>query len=776
MNTIHEGVDLITLPGQFRLSFKPYVTYLKRKEQQAASSAGLANLYSYLIDQFTPTLLDEKPIEDQYEAGQIDAFFQLIAASILPLNYDGEKFPFGFGLPVPLVLFYTSPAFKQMSRQFANLRSTLHQKVDRDDVFRFVYQIILKKYYDVKITREVASFYRFQTQVDGLTAYYQISINSSFLEPDFKGELPPLQHAWVEFANYSIGHVDSLPTPLPLESFSFEGFTFFQIEETTEAETLVQLQNVFVHLQSESESVIYGRFEHALRNLCGQPNLQIGLVPFLKVNERYVYYPPYSGRSIFENQRDGNGRLMESTTQQQLTRQSTGRVLPLVLPILDDNPDLDVLLHAGKEIRSLIVYPIQVGDELIGLLEIGSPVSNTLTETTLQKLEPVIPLIKELLLYQRNAFNARLNDVIKQQFTPLQPAVAWKFSEVAFEYLRVAKKEAISPEMAQVHFPGVYPLYGSVDIRNSSIERHKAIRQDFSKQLNAIEEILYNTHLPGELALPGQLLTTCSRWKTQLTNNMSPDDEIEIALFLSQEINPYFHHLLLHHHDLSEQLERYFAQTVTVTGNFNQALRAYELSQEWLNDTLRDYMEEQEKSLQTGYPHYFEKFRTDGLEYTLYAGQAITPRKAFEPDDLRHLRLWQLSSMIDMARLTHQLRPNLPLPLQTTQLILAHSQPVDLSFRQDERRFDVEGSYSIRYEVIKKRIDKAHIKDTSERLTQPDTIALVYANSRELADYLPLIDTFREQHKLLSEVTYLELEPLQGVIGLKALRLRVNYN
>jgi hypothetical protein len=44
--------------------------------------------------------------------------------------------------------------------------------------------------------------------------------------------------------------------------------------------------------------------------------------------------------------------------------------------------------------------------------------------------------------------------------------------------------------------------------------------------------------------------------------------------------------------------------------------------------------------------------------------------------------------------------------LQTTQLILIHSQPISISFRKDERKFDVEGSYNIRYEVIKKRLIK----------------------------------------------------------------------
>jgi len=53
--------------------------------------------------------------------------------------------------------------------------------------------------------------------------------------------------------------------------------------------------------------------------------------------------------------------------------------------------------------------------------------------------------------------------------------------------------------------------------------------------------------------------------------------------------------------------------------------------------------------------------------------------------------------MAGAAKITQQLLPSLKLPLQTTQLILIHSQPIAISFRRDERKFDVEGSYNIRY-------------------------------------------------------------------------------
>ena len=84
----------------------------------------------------------------------------------------------------------------------------------------------------------------------------------------------------------------------------------------------------------------------------------------------------------------------------------------------------------------------------------------------------------------------------------------------------------------------------------------------------------------------------------------------------------------------------------------------------------------------------------------------------FDSFYLKNLKIWQLVTLIKAAQLASSLQEQLPLRLQTTQLILAHSQPISISFRAAERKFDVDGAYNMRYEIVKKRIDKVHIRDT----------------------------------------------------------------
>ena len=86
----------------------------------------------------------------------------------------------------------------------------------------------------------------------------------------------------------------------------------------------------------------------------------------------------------------------------------------------------------------------------------------------------------------------------------------------------------------------------------------------------------------------------------------------------------------------------------------------------------------------------------------------------------------------------------------------------------------MEGAYNIRYHIVKKRIDKVTLRNSKERLTQPGKIALVYFSQKEADEYIGYIQYLQEQNILANDLEQLELEELQGVSGLKALRVSVN--
>jgi hypothetical protein len=201
--------------------------------------------------------------------------------------------------------------------------------------------------------------------------------------------------------------------------------------------------------------------------------------------------------------------------------------------------------------------------------------------------------------------------------------------------------------------------------------------------------------------------------------------------------------------------------------------RIFEESVTRLNEGISSYLELEEQAAQEIFPHYFEKQKTDGVDHQVYVGASLVEDGGFDPIYLKSLRLWQLMVVCGIAARTDRLAGELPLPLHATHLVLVQHAPLSIRFRFDEKRFDVDGAYDIRYEIVKKRIDKALIKGTTERVTQPGRIAIVYGQPAEGQEYRGYIEYLRHLGYIAGEVEELELEELQGVHGLRALRTTV---
>ncbi|HJS00214.1 MAG TPA: hypothetical protein VJ780_04700, partial [Flavobacterium sp.] len=192
-----------------------------------------------------------------------------------------------------------------------------------------------------------------------------------------------------------------------------------------------------------------------------------------------------------------------------------------------------------------------------------------------------------------------------------------------------------------------------------------------------------------------------------------------------------------------------------------------------INKKMAVVLDYEQMEAQSIFPHYYERFKTDGVEHNLYIGASIAPNQTFDVLYLNNLRLWQLQTLCKMELEHHRLKKTLPYELDVSSLILVFSSPISIRFRMDEKRFDVDGTYNARYEVVKKRIDKAHIKGTKERITQKEKITIVYSHQSEETEYLKYIKFLQFKKMLEPAIEQFEVEELQGVYGLKAIRIKV---
>jgi hypothetical protein len=303
-----------------------------------------------------------------------------------------------------------------------------------------------------------------------------------------------------------------------------------------------------------------------------------------------------------------------------------------------------------------------------------------------------------------------------------------------------------------------------------------AIQQDLLEQLNLAKGVLHKADKIMDFPLLREIQFRIDKYIASASDTLLSDDEVQIYEFLQNDLDAILNDLRHTRPELKKTIDNYFATLDPQRKLIYNQRKNYEESITRINDVLDRFIDGEQQSAQEVYPHYFERYITDGIEFNIYVGQSISPQRPFNEMYVSNLKLWQLSMLAKAARISNALEKRLNLPLQTTQLILAHSIPLTISFRRKERKFDVDGAYNIRYEIVKKRIDKVHLKDSEERLTQPGKIGIVYSQQKELAEYSEFIEFLQKEGLLTENVEHLELEDTQGISGLKAIRVEINLN
>jgi hypothetical protein len=315
-------------------------------------------------------------------------------------------------------------------------------------------------------------------------------------------------------------------------------------------------------------------------------------------------------------------------------------------------------------------------------------------------------------------------------------------------------------------------LYGQIDIKGSSEHRNLTVKKDLKNQINTLINLFESQKSNESFVLLEQRIFELQSFDTELDSVLKADTEQQIQNYIETEIHPILKNTEM---DLEHETEKqnYFDSLDEKTGMFYHSRKKFDNTMSIINKKLAAILDQKQIEAQLIYPHYYEHFKTDGVEHNLYIGQSIAPAKPFDNLYLNNLRLWQLQTLCEMELEHHRLKETLPYELDVTSLILVFSSPISIRFRMDEKRFDVHGTYNARYEVVKKRIDKANIKGTKERITQKEKITIVYSNNSEQNEYLKYIKYLQFKNILEPAIEQFEVEELQGVSGLRAIRVKV---
>ena len=762
--------------AEVHLSLHPFIRYVEerhRNEQSAKTS-----FYRYILNEFHKYPELEFPIAPS-DSSKYTHLFELIYSSLSPVLSNHDQQLWALGMPFTPHFYFGTPGFYSiiLDPATAKLKQGLNlagpKELERALKVSF-YNILLQKFYNFTLTAKQYTIYSIVDAETHLIKYYRLNLDTRFIDIKNSGDLPKIKLENLKSnLRDEANTLKLLQRLLPTSQFTVEGIAIVNLEEATVEYALESIKNVIIEHNECSVGSYDSKISQALKTIAGTDSLEFGLLPYLRLNDKTVV----NDRSGFESILLKLAKDDEQVSFQELLEHYLASPRRLIfneiLPKEQERfPMLKLLYKNG--ITSYALFPLHYSGKLVGCLEVYARNSDVFNAYTLSRLEAAFSLLAQLFQNIITDFNYELTRIITDKFTSLQPAVQWRFYEAAYHYL-VQEHERQSLSLEAISFKNVQPFYGAIDIKDSSVQRNAAIRKDLTLHFEILENTFHAIQDTLKTSIkdyiPSDTLIVACKQHTQL----SDPEILKIEDYLMRQLPPYLRLLQEGKPELKEIIDNYF-QVTDHEGIVYANRTQYEKSMQTVNKKINSMLNDFNDSLQTIYPCYFEKFRTDGVEFDIYLGQSMAPEKHMASNLVQTFRLLQLEAIANIAVATQALIPELSDYLQTTQLIFVHEKAIDISFRPDEQRFDVEGGYNIRYQLVKKRIDKAHVRNSEERLTQPGKIAIVYMNAWEAQEYLGYIEVLQQRNILKDDVEHLEIEELQGVDGLKALRVGVVFD
>ena len=752
-------------PYEVKISFDPLI---ERVESFSKKSAMSDMVYQEVMKKFKHL---ESLATNNNQKEEYNADLEHLLAYYFPLF--SQQGILGFvGTPFGQNFIYQTPALKQLfaSEEYEIRLNNCENMSPSFFPILHAARLILATCYHRKVDLDFSETFTLRHRKTGLEKHYRSSVYLDSIRIIEKEPLKPITDEILQSLLNNYDDPKRWLEQFPPESFAFEGMSFVLFEDVTEMEILSRLRERISDLEDLTDLPIQVRFtEQQIRSFLNSEHIMSGIVPAMmpdwneKMAEMSILSRSQSARLLEQHPILVEGSVYEKAFHTKET---------IVCRNLNEEPVTlveQVLINQG--LTSLILVPvIDKQGEVLAIIELGSNSQAPLSAFTLFRIGEIISLVKiGLNRFQREIENS-ISVFMQKEFTSIHPSVDWKFRQVAKMAL-FHKKKHIDMDIS---FPDVHPLFGQFDIVGSSRARSEAIQIDMNKNLELLVDTLKECQRQMDFPLLGMIASEAKRWKKKIVNSFFSSDETQVNSFLMQEVHPLLQQMAHEHPTtVGNPIQHYFQQIDSQVGIVYERRKAFELTVSQINQAVAQFIEEEEVTLQQTLPHYFELYKTDGIEYNMYLGQSLLQGRKFSESYIKNFRLWQLISMCNMVRLLERDKEKLPMPLSTAQLIFVYSNTLNIQFRNDEKKFDVEGVYNVRYEIIKKRIDKAYVAGKNERLTLAGHIAIAYLDEKDKAQYLQFLNYLVQEGYIEPKIEELSLEKVQGVEGIQALRVKV---
>ena len=680
-------------------------------------------------------------------------------------------------VPFHNLIFNSSERFKSILNIAGNDFELQMKNMPKDDIYIIACTIILNFCYGYNLNFKRPFYYEIP-DANGIMRYYKILYNADFTEIVATDKAPKITQQDYDELLDNFENIDMWKEKFPEDSYIFKGFVISNIFDVTDDQAISSIKSSLIGEDKRKDEGFMKDFYEIFRSLFGFKNLEVGFSIYNEEEDSFERVYGVGMNSFLLNDLESKycSDALCTWSYNKLLREnsyfSVSDVDRLYKLSEGNAPHIKVLHEQGY--KSAIFAPIANDDGLMGILEIVSTDPKVLNSINANKLVDVMPFIISAVERSKNEEGNLIEAIIQKECTSIHPSVHWLFEKEAKNFIK-DQMNGKEPSFNKISFENIYPLYGQIDIKGSSEARNWATKQDLTLQLNGVKKVLELASETEKLPIYEQFIYQINEYLNGLDEHFQVDSEQQISSFFKDDIEPMLEHIYSRD-DLKEHIDEYFNGIDDKVNVLYNHRKQYDDTIALINKEMSSLLDKKQVDAQLMYPHYFERFKTDGVEHNMYIGESITKEESFNPIYLYNLRLWQLQVMCEMENSYYLMQSEFPVKLDVASMVLVFNQPLSISFRMDEKQFDVDGTYNARYEIVKKRVDKAFIKGTKERVTQKGKISIVYSQKEDEREYLRYIKFLQSKKYLDDDVEIVELQDLQAVTGLKAIRVSVLYH
>jgi hypothetical protein len=681
-------------------------------------------------------------------------------------------------IPFHNVIFNSSKRFKNIIEAAGEDFELEIKNMPSDRMYIIAASVILMRVYGYNFNFKRPFFYEIP-DANGIKRYYKLLYNADFIDIVPRKNAPKLTDQDIEVLLDNSDDLELWKEKFPPNSYDFEGFVISNIFDVTDDQSISNIKSSLIDISKPNDEIMED-LQKAFSSLMGVKDIKVG---FSMYNEETKSFEKIKGEGVESfvlKGKEATGCTTAfcdhsfKTIHESREFFSVSDVDLFYQMTKGKAPQYQILKEQG--IKSAVFAPIANQHELLGILELVSEQPRALNSLNANKLIDIMPFILMAVERIKREEENLIEAVIQQECTSIHSSVHWRFAEEAKRFIYNETETGAKSMFRSISFDNVYPLFGQIDVKGSSEARNNATRRDLNLQLSLARDIVAKALDYIALPVYEQIKFQIEQYVHTLEHNFKVDSEHEISTCLREEANPVFRLIGRNVKDLQDRIEDYFNRVDTDLEVIYFYRRHYDETIRMINNNMAAMLDAKQEEAQAMYPHFFERFKTDGVEHNMYIGESITKEDSFSPIYLYNLRLWQLQVMVEMENEYYQTQNEYPVALDVASMVLVFNQPLSIRFRQDEKRFDVDGTYNARYEVVKKRVDKAFIKGTTKRATIKGKLTIIYSQKEDENEYLRYIKFMQSKGMLGNDLEYLELEDLQGVTGLKALRVSILYH